>query len=274
MDEILSYELPEVEGEIKRVSFGSRIVEYWGEPRPTEKVLIAHDGQCIFDPKSAKRNTTWRLAETSTALAREFDTSTPLIIAIWHQGEVGNSILRGLDLSPEDYFKSGMPLFPKNGPFDVNAVQGNSYLESIFEEIVPSIVQATDTDWSSERTAMIGASRGALSTLYALHKHTEKFTFAIAHSTHWPIGRNPLVEMTINNLPDPGKHRIWMSHGSAGFDEEYGPYQHYAHELLKRNGFRENVDFSFHFYPGDAHDEASWARQAPDSLRNWFQNIL
>jgi len=271
--EILSYHIPGVSGAVTRVKFGERIVEYWRNSERTDKVLIAHDGQCIFDTRTAKRNTTWKLAESATQIARDFKTTPPLIIAIWHKGEVGDSVSRGLDLSPEDYFKSGLELFPKNGPFDVSAVQGNHYLSEIFENFVPTIVSETRSHWTAEKTAMIGASRGALSTLYALSRHSDKFSVVLAHSTHWPIGKNSLVEMTIKNLPEPGKHFIWMAHGSEGFDSEYGPYQQYAHQLLLEKGFRMREDFSFTYYPGAAHDEDSWSKQAPDSLRNWFEKI-
>lgn len=274
MEIIDSYQIPGVAGNVTRVKFVSHTVEFWGGSEKAEKLLIAHDGQCIFDQKVAKKNTTWKLAENASTVAKEFNTSPPLIVAVWHQGNVGDSVSRGIDLSPEDYFKSGMELFPKNGPFDVSAVKGNQYLKKIFEEYVPAIVEATKTQPAPETTAMIGASRGALCTLYAMSKYPDHFYTALAHSTHWPIGRNPLVEMTIENLPSPGRFRIWMSHGSQGFDSEYEPFQKYAHELLAKKGYELNKDFFFNYYPEGAHNEVSWAIQSVDSLRNWFQKIL
>lgn len=273
MKVVSRYQIPNVSGEITRVEFGTRIVEFWGGGEDSDKLLIAHDGQCVFDVKTAKRNTTWQLAENAQFISNQFKSAPPLIVAIWHQGEVGDSVSRGLDLSPEDYFKSGMQLFPKNGPFDVSRVQGNKYLQEIFEIYVPSILNATKTRTTPAKTAMIGASRGALSTLYALSRFPNHFSTALAHSTHWPIGRDPLVKMTIENLPPPGKHRIWMSHGSEGFDAEYEPFQNYAHELLIQKGYSQERDFFFSFYPGAAHEEAAWAIQSIDSLRNWFEKI-
>ncbi len=273
MELVTAYEIPGVEGLVTRVRFGDRVVEYWGGGVNSKKLLIAHDGQCIFDVRTAKRNTTWQLAENSSTIASEFNSPNPLIIAIWHQGEVGDSVSRGLDLSPEDYFKSGIELFPKNGPFDVNAVEGNKYLREIFEIYVPAILRETKTEASPERTAMIGASRGALSTLYALSKFPDRFHTALAHSTHWPIGGNPLVKLTIENLPNPGVHTIWMAHGTEGFDSEYEPFQNYAHQLLADKGYVIGEDFTFNMYPGAGHTEAAWAEQSRDSLRNWFKKI-
>lgn len=273
MELVTTYEIPGVEGLVTRVRFGNRVVEYWGGGSNSKNLLIAHDGQCIFDVRTAKKNITWRLAENASSIASEFNAPNPLIIAVWHQGEVGDSVSRGLDLSPEDYFKSGIPLFPKNGPFDVNTVEGNKYLREIFDIYVPAILSETKTEAIPESTAMIGASRGALSTLYALSKFPEKFHTALAHSTHWPIGGNPLVKLTIENLPNPGVHTIWMAHGTEGFDSEYEPFQSYANQLLANKGYEIGKDFTFNMYPGAGHTEAAWAEQSRDSLRNWFKKI-
>jgi len=121
---------------------------------------------------------------------------------------------------------------------------------------------------------MIGASRGGLSTLYALKDHSEKFHTALAHSTHWTIGKYPLVELTIAGLPDPGKHKIWMAHGTQGFDSEYGEFQDHAHKLLLEKGYSFDSDLSFTKYEGHAHTEAAWATQAADSLRFWINKSL
>ena len=273
MEEILKYELKGINEPITRVKFGERIVEFWGGGKKTDKLLIAHDGQCIFDSRVAKNNNTWKLAENASLVAEDLNVTKPLIIAIWHRGNVGDSVSRGIDLSPEDYFKSGIQLFPKNGPFDLNAIQGNKYLQEIFELIVPKVLKMTNSVVIPKRTAMIGASRGALCTLYALSRYPQHFYTAIAHSTHWPIGGNSLVKLTIDDLPTPNEHRIWMSHGTLGFDAEYEPFQNYANDLLKQKGYERDVDYFFTLYPQFGHTESDWAKQAGDSLRNWFQKI-
>jgi enterochelin esterase-like enzyme len=121
---------------------------------------------------------------------------------------------------------------------------------------------------------MIGASRGALSTLYALKDYSAKFHTALAHSTHWTIGKYPLVDLTIAGLPDPGKHKIWMAHGTEGLDSEYGEYQDHAHKLLLDKGYSFDHDLSFVFYDGAAHTEAAWAAQVGDSLSFWINKSL
>jgi hypothetical protein len=81
------------------------------------------------------------------------------------------------------------------------------------------------------------------------------------------------VKLTIENLPNPGVHTIWMAHGTEGFDSEYEPFQNYAHQLLADKGYVIGEDFTFNLYPGAGHTEAAWAEQSRDSLRNWFKKI-
>jgi hypothetical protein len=96
----------------------------------------------------------------------------------------------------------------------------------------------------------------------------------LAHSTHWTIGKYPLVELTIAGLPEPGEHKIWMAHGTQGFDSEYGEFQDHAHKLLLEKGYSFDRDLSFTLYEGAAHTEGAWATQASDSLRFWITKSL
>lgn len=270
----IEYFIEGVSTPVRRFKIGERTIEYWAPDEKTDRVLIAHDGQCIFDKRTAKGSNTWRLVENSLTLSKELGVVPPLIIGIWHQGQVGDSVLRGIDLSPESYFKSGIPLFPKNGPFDINAIRGDFYLDQIFDSYLPEVLARTRANYEPKLTAMIGASRGALSTLYALKRHADKFETALAHSTHWTIGKFPLVDLTIAGLPNPGIHKIWMAHGTEGFDSEYGDFQNYAHEKLLNRGYSFDRDLAFTLYKGGAHTEADWADQSLDSLRFWITKSL
>lgn len=273
MEYVAGYKLEGIDNTVHRVRFGDRVVEFWYSGTPTSNVLIAHDGQCIFDRAVAKAETTWELAQTATKVSANLGIEPPVIIAIWHQGKVGDSVARGLDLSPDEYFKSGIELFPKNGPFDVGAIRGDEYLHNIFNLYVPAILNSIGIESSPRDIAMIGASRGGLSTLYALRKHSHQFETALVHSTHWPIGREALVKLTIDGVADPGRHAIWMAHGTEGFDSEYGSYQDLANTLLKNRGYVFGEDALFTIYPSHAHTEADWAVQAADSLKFWLEKI-
>jgi hypothetical protein len=47
----------------------------------------------------------------------------------------------------------------------------------------------------------------------------------------------------VAGLPKPEKHKIWMAHGTEGFDSEYGEFQDHAHKLLLEKGYSLNQIF-------------------------------
>jgi len=53
MQEIKCFQVRGVPGEVVRAQFGPRIVDYWIPKGGTDRLLIAHDGQNIFDGKTS-----------------------------------------------------------------------------------------------------------------------------------------------------------------------------------------------------------------------------
>ena len=116
---------------------------------------------------------------------------------------------------------------------------------------------------------MIGSSMGGLATLYAVAQLPDLFSTALALSTHWPFGGNALVEKTINSLPAPGSHKIWMSHGTKGLDSNYAPFQHLADQLMHERGY-QNHNFVSKVFDRSGHNERSWAKYLDQPMRFWL----
>ena len=83
----IEYFIEGVSSPVHRFSLGERTIEYWAPEAATDRILIAHDGQCIFDTKVAKKATTWELVQNSIRVAAELNVTPPLIIGIWHQDQ-------------------------------------------------------------------------------------------------------------------------------------------------------------------------------------------
>ena len=268
MQEIKRFQVRGVPGEVVRMTFGARIVDYWKPPKGSDQLLIAHDGQNVFDGKSSThRGQTWEMAQSAIRVSRELGIATPSIIGVWHSSTKENPWGRGKDLVPEKYFREGLEVHNDYAKIieDKTLLQSDSYFREIFETIVPSLESEIDP----KNTAMIGSSMGALATLYAMAQMPERFTTALALSPHWPFGANGLVEKTINSLPLPGTHKVWMSHGTKGLDSEYAPFQAYADKLMHERGYRTN-DFISRVYPRTGHNERSWAKCLDQPLTFWL----
>ena len=269
MKEIKRFQIRGIAGDIKRVDFDGRTVDYWLPKEPATRLLIAHDGQNIFDGHSSThRGQTWQMAQSATRVSQALGISPPAIIAVWHSSTKDDPLGRGKDLVPEEYFREGIPV-PSNfaKTFDPEILHGDAYLTKIFDEYIPAIAPGI----APVRTAMIGSSMGALATLYALAQLPNRFTTALALSPHWPFGANPLVEKAINSLPTPGPFKIWMSRGTKGIDAEYAPFQRFADQLMFERGYRHH-NFASKVYKRSGHNERSWAKHLDQPMRFWLDS--
>ena len=264
MQEIKRFQIRGVPGEVVRTRLGARTVDYWMPRGGSEHLLIAHDGQNVFDGKtSTHRGQTWKMAQAAIDVAQESAITPPAIIAVWHSSTKDDPWGRAKDLAPEKLFKAGAHVDPRWAINDPTVVlHSDSYLDQIFTEIVPAIYG----EHSPEKTAVIGSSMGGLATLYAAIEHPEKFTTALALSPHWIISDENFAKAMVESLPL--SHKIWMSRGDKGLDKEYPPLQSYVDSLMRSRGFTSNYESKV--YKRSGHNERSWAKYLHEPLRFWL----
>jgi enterochelin esterase-like enzyme len=264
MQEIKRFQIRGVPGEVVRTRFADRIVDYWMPRGGSDHLLIAHDGQNVFDgTTSTHRRQTWKMAQSAIDVANDAGIKPPTIIGVWHSATKNNPWGRAKDLAPEKFFASGAYVDPRwtiNDP-EVK-IHSDAYLNQIFNEIIPAIVGT----YSPEKTAVIGSSMGGLATLYAAIQHPDKFSTALALSPHWIISDKNFARSMVEALPST--HKIWMSRGDKGIDTEYPPLQNYVDALMRERGFTNN--FESKVYKRSGHNERSWAKYLHDPLRFWL----
>ncbi len=271
MERINRFQIRGVPGKVQTLSFNGRRVDYWAPEAKTEHLLIAHDGQNVFDRRTATRMMTWKMAQSAIDVSEKLGLVPPAIIGVFHSQSDENPWGRFKDLTPEDVFKSGVkPIGAIDPAFSVDHLEGNKYLTQITDEIAPAICSEIGLDISLLNKAIIGASMGGLASLYALGKRPDFFTTALALSTHWPIGENPLLDSLIGALPQPGTHKVWMSHGDKGLDAAYAPFQKHADALMIEKGWRLHHDFMTRTYDRSGHNERSWAKYLDQPMKFWL----
>lgn len=267
MEEIKRFQVRGLPGKVNRVAFSGRIVDYWAPHGGSDHILIAHDGQNIFDRRTATFIYTWKLAQNAIRVARENGTRPPLVIGVFHSSNKSDPHGRAKDLCPEDPFREGVetlapPIITRD------ELRGNQYLNQIFNEIVPTIAEVAKVNPAADKTAMIGSSMGGLATLYALSKYSERFHCALALSPHWVLAGDPLVDWMIPKLPNRAEVKVWMSRGTKGLDASYLPYQDRADDLMKElNWGTRYLSKVFH---RTTHNERSWASYVNEPLRFWL----
>jgi len=274
MELIKRYQVRGVPGEVNRVSIAGRIVDFWIPRGVTQHLLIAHDGQNVFDGKtSTHRRSTWEMAQSAIRVSEHLGHTPPAIIAIWHGGSKQDEHGRAKDLSPQRFFQEDVVVNLANVvKADLAQLRGDKYLNIIFDQIVPEILNAYELEIPVSNRAMIGSSMGALSTLYAGIQRPDQMSALLALSPHWTIGGNRLVERTIEELPNPGTHRVWMSRGTKSLDADYKPFQELADRLMKEKGYRIGHDFVTKVYEKTSHNERSWASYLDQVMKFWLNN--
>ena len=269
MKEIRRFQVRGIPGEVTRADFAGRIVDFWAPEGGSDRVLVAHDGQNIFDPRTATHlRQTWKLTQNAIRVAKEFNQKAPLVIGVFHSSSKNDPYGRVKDLTPEDIFKSGVKPSKPIPDLSINDLRGNEYLERIFSNIVPAIATQTKSTVLPEKTAMLGSSMGGLATLYSFVNHSDKFHTALAFSPHWVLAGDELVEQLLKNLPSHHGRKLWMSRGTKGLDASYEPYQLRADELVRQKGWNSN--FITKVYHRSGHNERSWSRYVDEALRFWL----
>lgn len=280
MEILKSFQVRGAPGEVHRTQFDGRLVDFWAPPTATPYLLVTHDGQNIFDKSTSTRHRTWELAGTACKVAREYDVAPPIIIAVFHSSSTSDPYGRGKDLAPQDVFVDGIEpevnfsgIWPTPNPtFPLSELRGNAYIKKISETIVPSICEQVGHEIVPESTAILGASMGGLSALYAMAKYPNLYRSALAFSPHWTVGKDPLVKGVMGSLPSAGAHKIWMSRGTKSHDARYGPYQEHANNLAIGLGYRYGRDLATPIFNRTTHNERSWGNYVNQSLRFWLSS--
>ncbi len=278
MEIVKRFQVRGASGSVSRTEFEGRIVDFWAPQEATPYLLVTHDGQNIFDKSTATRHRTWELAGTACAVAAELGVQPPVIIAVFHSRSESDPHGRGKDLAPQDIFMRGVQpvvghsgIWPTTKPtFPLSELRGNAYLEQITYSIVPSISNHLGHQIIPEHTAMLGASMGGLATLNGVARYPDIYRTALAFSTHWSVGKEPLVDKLMISLPRAGRHKIWMSRGTKSHDAKYGPYQERANTLASSLGYRYGYDLATPIFTRTTHNERSWASYVNQALRFWI----
>ncbi len=227
---------------------------YEAAPEVRYPVIYLHDGQNLFDPASSFIGVDWGMDEAMRRVIRDENLPGAILVGIW------NSPLRLREYMP------GKPLWSPDGSTlraeFVREAKGDplsdAYLRFLIEELKPFVDATYRTLPEPSHTSIMGSSMGGLISLYALLEHPEIFGGAGCLSTHWPIGRELMVDALGAALPGAGQHRLYFDFGTETLDAAYEPYQHRMDEWLRKAGYEAGQDWVTRKCVGAEHSERAW----------------
>jgi hypothetical protein len=245
---------------------------------PKHSVLYMHDGQNLFDPATGFGGMEWKVDEVLGRLIAENKVRPTIVVAIW------NTPKRLQEYVPSKAFAHLPPAYLGQ----VRKLYGgdplsDGYLKFIVRELKPRIDRSYNVRTGREDTVIMGSSMGALISLYAISEYPHLFSGAGMVSTHWPTmipakGKTltdsefELVSSSFERylapaLPSPRTHRLYFDHGSEMLDATYARNQRRIDRVVARRGYRPGVNLISRNFPGQEHNEISWASRVEIPLR-------
>jgi enterochelin esterase-like enzyme len=233
-------------------------------------VLYMHDGQNLFDKATAGYGMEWEIDEHLSKLIADRKVRPTIVVGIW------NTPKRLQEYVPSKAFTS----LPSEYRDKVRALYGgdplsDGYLKFIVRELRPMIDARFNVKTDRANTFIMGSSMGSLISLYAIDEYPQIFGGAGMMSTHWPLSFAPDGKAisqedyeTVSSaferylrpaLPDPRTHKLYFDHGTETLDAIYKQYQDRVDAVVAKRGYRQGANWLTRNYPGQKHNEISWA---------------
>jgi enterochelin esterase-like enzyme len=256
---------------VKGETFTSNVnIDIWVPDcyNPEEKypVLYLHDGQNLYDAKSSWNKQAWEIDQVGGKLIEEGKIKPFIAVGI-HSIDA----TRVCDLMPEkvltEYFDHEKYTTTGFEGYCSKEIRGDEYVDLIVNTIKPMIDSTFSTLPDKDNTAIMGSSMGGLASFYAMCERPDIFGTAICVSTHMSVaGETCWAEAVFAylraKLPTDGEHKIYFDCGDKTSDYYYVPFFDDLVSIPQEKGYTvENGKLSYGFYPGTAHDEASWCKR-------------
>ncbi len=224
---------------------------YDADPTRRYPVLYMHDGQNLFDDRSAAFGTAWEVDETLDTLTDQGHTPPWIVVGL------ANTPLRIDEYTPD--------ADPEYG-----GGRGEAYGRFLVEHVKPLIDARYRTRCGRDDTAVAGSSLGGLISLDLYLRYPEVFgrVAALSPSLWW--NDRSMLQRLQQATPSPLPSRLWLDAGTAeGSPTPTGTTTVAANAADARDAFlRLGLTYGDHLgyleVVGAEHNEAAWERRLPD----------
>ena len=216
---------------------------YDENPAKRYPVLYMHDGQNLFDAKTASYGVEWGVGKTVNRLVAT--------------GVMDEVIVVGIDNTADRIPEYTPCCDPKYG-----GGQLDKYQAFIVDTVKPYIDQTLRTLPGKDNTAIMGSSLGGIASVYIAQHHPEIFSKAGGVSSSFWWNKRELI----SKLPARVAVKYYLDAGTVddGLDDSSA-----MRDALLRQGYKQDVDLFFYVADGGSHNEKSWAARVEKPL-GWF----
>ncbi len=206
-------------------------------------VLYMHDGQNLFDAKSAAYGVEWGIDETADRLIGD--------------GAMDEIIVVGIDNTADRMHEYTPCCDPKHGGGKIDAYQA-----FITDTVKPHIDSTLRTLPGRETTAIMGSSLGGIASVYIAQRKPQVFSKAggVSSSFWWNEGSmvsKPAARVPVSFYLDAGTRDDGLEGTQA------------MRDAMVKLGYQLDGDLKFLADEGGIHNEKSWAARVDKPL-TWF----
>lgn len=206
-------------------------------------VLYMHDGQNLFDAKTAAFGTEWGIDETVNRLVAT--------------GVMEEIIVVGIDNTPDRIPEYTPCCDPKHGGGKLDAYQA-----FVVDTVKPYIDKTLRTLPGKEHTAIMGSSLGGLASVIIAQRKPEVFSKAGGVSSSFWWNNKSLVSKPPARVPV--KFYVDAGTSNDGLEET-----RLIRDAMLKQGYRDGIDLFYYADTGGGHNEKSWAARVDKPLA-WF----
>lgn len=216
-------------------------------------VLYMHDGNNVFDGKTAFGGHEWGADESAEKLIASGEVVPFIIVGVGNTGDRTDEYT----WVPGEY--AGKTLGGK----------GRDYAKFLVSELKPLIDKTYRTKPDRTNTAVLGSSLGGLIDLYLARYESDVFgKVGVMSPSVWWSDRAVLAE--VPKMPTTMK--IWLDMGAReGSDAAQGLEN--ARDLkraLLQRGYAEGANFHYQEDAQGGHNEQAWAYRLPAAMKFFF----
>jgi predicted alpha/beta superfamily hydrolase len=202
------------------------------------------------------------------ALCQEREIRPTIVVGIWNTPQRLREYLPQRPFCDHQSQHSRNRVITRYGGMPIS----DNYLRFLVYELKPFVDSRYRTRREREFTFMMGSSMGGLISLYAICEYPHVFGGTGSLSTHWPIAHRPFSTYLETQLPEPGRHKIYLDYGNEANNAGYRYKQKRVELILKGRGYEFGLDWLGSWYAGDPHSETAWRARVQVPLRFLLQN--
>ncbi|WNJ21361.1 alpha/beta hydrolase-fold protein [Pontibacter sp. G13] len=207
-------------------------------------VLYMHDGQNLFNPKTAAFGVDWRVDEVADSLIRRGLLQDIIIVGIYNTSDRN-----------EEYTTTPM---------------GKRYRQFVIEKVKPLIDKTYRTLPDAKYTATGGSSAGGLVAFMLAWESPDIFSKAICMSPAFKIQNIDYVSTVEADSSRKELLEIYVDNGGVGLEKQLQPGIDDMMKALKQHGFQAGKNLDYQVEPLAKHNEAAWGKRIHRPLQWMF----